>query len=66
VVDEIEARGTVFRIRGTTGQPRTLIQVPGAVNGRPGRFEWIVDDSGVLVHQMFVAGGTINGRPIAP
>ncbi|MGH9119514.1 MAG: hypothetical protein ACRD0A_17050, partial [Acidimicrobiales bacterium] len=66
VVDDIEPGGSVFRISSPGGQRRTLIQLSGEVNGRAGRFEWIVDDGGVLVHQGFVAGGTINGIPNEP
>ena len=65
VVDDIASRGTVFRITGGDGVDRTLIQMPGEVNGIPGRFEWIVDGS-QLTHTMFVKNGTINGIPIKP
>jgi hypothetical protein len=43
-----------------------LTQVLGEMNGTAGRFEWIVDGSGNLTHQMFVGGGRITGVPIAP
>jgi hypothetical protein len=66
VVDDIAANGTVFRTVGGDGVTRTLVQVPGELNGFAGRFEWIVDDVGNLTHQMFVKGGSINGVPIAP
>jgi hypothetical protein len=36
------------------------------VNVVAGRFEWIVDASGDLTHQLFVPGGVINGVPIVP
>lgn len=61
VVDDIAWRATVFRIDDERGV-RTLVQMPGRVNGVPGRFEWVVTDDGYLTHQTFVAHGTINGR----
>ncbi len=65
VVDDVAARGTVFKTVGGDGVARLLVQVPGTVNGVSGRFEWILD-GGNLTHQMFVRGGTINGVPIKP
>jgi RHS repeat-associated protein len=66
VVDDIAEHGSVFRIVGADDVQRTLIQMPGEVNGITGRFEWIVDASGNLTHQWFVKGGSINGIPIVP
>ncbi|RMI32272.1 hypothetical protein EBN03_14910 [Nocardia stercoris] len=62
-VDEIAEKGTVYEITGGDGVTRTLVQMPGEVNGVSGRFEWIVDGDKVT-HQMFVKNGTINGVPI--
>lgn len=64
-IDEIPQKGTVFEITGGDGVKRTLVQLPGELNGTPGRFEWILD-GGKVTHQMFVRGGTINGTPIKP
>jgi len=64
VVDEIATKGSVFRIVGRDGVERTLIQVPGEMNGIPGRFEWIINEHNQLTHQLFVRRGTINGIPI--
>jgi hypothetical protein len=50
---------------GGDGVKRTLIQLPGNVNGVDGRFEWIIDGDRIT-HQMFVRGGGINGVPIKP
>jgi len=66
VRDEAAESGTHFPINGADGNPATLTQVPGGMNGIPGRFEYIVNQSGELTHQMFVKGGTINGIPIKP
>lgn len=66
VVDDIASNGSVFRIVGGDGAQRTLVQMPGEVNGIAGRFEWIVDDVGNLTHQLFVKGGSINGVPVRP
>ncbi|WP_157110496.1 hypothetical protein [Nocardia anaemiae] len=64
-IDEIGTKGTVSEIVGGDGVTRTLVQMPGEVNGVPGRFEWIIDGDKVT-HQMFVRNGTINGIPIKP
>lgn len=64
-VDDISTKGTVSEIVGGDGKTRTLVQMPGEVNGVPGRFEWIIDGDKVT-HQMFVRNGTINGIPIKP
>jgi hypothetical protein len=58
--------GTHFPLTGNDGQVRTLTQIPGELNGEPGRFEYIVDQSGNLTHQRFVKGGSINGIPNKP
>ena len=64
-VDDVAANGTVFKIVGGDDVTRTLIQVPGGMEGVVGRFEWILEGSN-LTHAMFVKGGTINGIPIRP
>lgn len=64
-MDDIAENGTVFRTVGGDRVERLLVQMPGEVNGRASRLEWIVD-GGSLTHQMFVPGGTINGIPIKP
>jgi hypothetical protein len=55
-----------FTIRGGDGVARELYQLPGAVNDKPGVFEWIVDRSGsepVINHQRFIPGGRMTGLP---
>jgi len=64
--EDIPSSGSVYRIVGADGIEKTLIQAPGELNNISGRFEWIVNDQGELVHQMFVKGGSINGLPITP
>ena len=65
-VNEIPRVGHLFHIRDANGAQKLLIQVPGEVNGMPGRFEWIVDSAGRLTHQLLVKGGAINGLPNVP
>ena len=43
----------------------TLYQIEGSLNGKVGRFEWIIQNQQVT-HRMFVPGGRINGIPIRP
>lgn len=65
VIDDIGERASVFPLLGGDGRRRTLIQMPGSVNGVPGRFEWILDGDH-LTHRLFVRDGKINGVPIKP
>lgn len=65
VTGDIAGSGQVFTISGASG-PANLTQMLGEVNAVAGRFEWIVDSSGNLTHQLFVPGGVINGVPIVP
>ncbi|UXB39876.1 RHS repeat-associated core domain-containing protein [Stenotrophomonas maltophilia] len=50
-------------LTGGDGVVRTLTQLPGELNGKAGRFEYIVDKAGDLTHQRFVEGGSMNGIP---
>jgi RHS repeat-associated protein len=55
-----------FTFTSGDGVERTLYQVEGELNGKPGVFEWIVDDSDdipVINHQRFIPDGTISGYP---
>lgn len=65
VVDDIAEHGTFFRSLSDDGVERTLVQMPGEVNGIPGRFEWILDGAD-LTHQRFIPGGEINGVANVP
>jgi len=65
VVGDISERASVFPLLGGDGRRRTLVQMPGSVNGVSGRFEWIIDGDRVT-HQLFVRDGKINGVPIKP
>jgi filamentous hemagglutinin len=64
VVDNPEAER--FQITGGDGVQRTLYQLPGELNDKPGTFERIVDDSGdnpVITHQRFIFGDNVTGYP---
>ncbi|MFJ8543496.1 RHS repeat-associated core domain-containing protein [Streptomyces sp. NPDC093586] len=68
-IDDVASKGTVFERVGGDKRPFTIVQVPGGMNGKTGRFEWIIEErSGHLVvsHQRFVKNGTINGIPNKP
>ena len=54
------AKGTVYRI---DNGKRILLQVYGELNGKKGVFEYIIDESGRICHQLFKKGKVINGIP---
>jgi len=49
----------------TTPDGADLYQLLGSLNGKAGRFEWIVEN-GQVTHRYFTGGGTLNGIPIKP
>ncbi|WP_241833352.1 polymorphic toxin-type HINT domain-containing protein [Streptomyces caatingaensis] len=54
--DQIAEHGTVWRqAQRDPMNPDTMphVSVPGEVNGNSGKFHWIVDPRGVLVHEAF-------------
>ncbi|MFI0797151.1 polymorphic toxin-type HINT domain-containing protein [Micromonospora rubida] len=69
VVGDIATRGVTTRLVGGDGVERLLVQMPGEMNGKAGRFEWIVERGGsgnMITHQRFVNGGSMNGIPNKP
>ncbi|WP_235509186.1 hypothetical protein [Terrabacter sp. Soil810] len=65
VVEDVAEKATVFMLVGGDGVSRTLVQMPGSVNGVAGRFEWILEQDRIT-HQLFVRDGRITGVPIKP
>jgi Domain of unknown function (DUF4157) len=59
----IAENGRMFSTRGADGTWRNLTQMPGNVNGVDGIFEYIVDETGQLVHQEFRPNGAVTGIP---
>lgn len=52
--------GRIFQITGGDGINRTLIQMPGNLDGTPGIYELIIYQ-GQITHQMFIPNGQITG-----
>ena len=60
IVDNYAGYATRFpKVNGT------LYQIKGSLNGKSGRFEWVVENQ-KIVHRFFVEGGDINGRSSKP
>lgn len=69
VVGDIATKGVTTRLVGGDGVERLLVQMPGEMNGKAGRFEWLVERGGsgnLITHQRFVNGGSMNGIPNKP
>jgi hypothetical protein len=47
---------------GVVTHQSDLYQVEGTLNGKPGIFEWIVDQ-GQVTHRRFILNGTVTGFP---
>ncbi|WP_326728882.1 RHS repeat-associated core domain-containing protein [Streptomyces phaeochromogenes] len=68
-IDDVADKGKVFERVGGDKRPFVIVQVPGGMNGRVGRFEWIIEERSshlVVSHQRFVKNGSINGIPNKP
>lgn len=63
VIDQIPEKGRLFTIRGGDGKSYNLTQMEGAVDGKLGVFEWLVNSKGELTHQRFIPAGRITGTP---
>jgi hypothetical protein len=63
VIDQIPEKGRLFTIRGGDGKSYNLTQMKGAVDGKSGIFEWLVNSKGELTNQRFIPGGRITGVP---
>jgi len=53
LIDEMALPSDQSTIVGRDGVSRTLIQMPGSINGAPGVFEYIIDADGVCNHRLF-------------
>lgn len=61
--DKVGSRGRVYTISSGDGTKSLLIQVRGAVNGKAGIAEFIINHRGQATHQRFIRGGTFTGFP---
>ena len=52
-IDTLPTAGDASTITGGDGIPRTLVRLPGAINGEAGDYEWIIDQDGTVNHRYF-------------
>ncbi len=64
IVENFGDDATRFDLVGGDGVRRDLYQLEGSLNGKPGVFEWIIDEGGEMTHRFFKEGGQVNGVPI--
>lgn len=57
------ASGRTYSFRGGDGQSYTLLQTKGQFNEIDGIYEYILNGSGQVTHQRFIAGGIYTGFP---
>jgi hypothetical protein len=67
IVDNYVGSATKFEIPtkgpgGAVVRQSDLYQIEGSLNGKPGVFEWIVDQSNVT-HRRFIPNGQTTGYP---
>jgi len=67
IIDNYAGDATKFSLMGGDGVERSLYQIEGALNGKSGIFEWIVDPDPAkgVTHRRFIEGIGITGRPNA-
>ena len=55
MIDDIAAQsGKVGKIVGDDGVERIIVELPGAINGESGVFQWIIDSNSLCNHRLFV------------
>jgi RHS repeat-associated protein len=64
IVENFGDDATRFDLVGADGVRRDLYQLEGSLNGKPGVFEWIIDEGGEMTHRFFKERGEVNGVPI--
>lgn len=54
IVDQFAGEGSQSTIVGNDGVTRSLIELPGAINGKEGSFQWIIGSDNSVNHRLFV------------
>lgn len=62
IIDNYANKGHHSIIIGGDGIKRSLYQIEGALNGKPGIFEWMVEGN-QCTHRRFIENGKITGKP---
>ncbi|AIY05395.1 hypothetical protein Plano_1430 [Planococcus sp. PAMC 21323] len=52
-------RGKIYKFKGGDGRTYVKLKTKGEVNGKKGVFEYILDSTGKVTHQLFVIGGKL-------
>ena len=54
IIDQFAGEGSMSNIVGNDGTTRSLLELPGAVNGKSGNFQWIIEPDNTVNHRLFV------------
>jgi hypothetical protein len=52
-IDRLPTASDATPITGADGVSRTLVRLPGTINGESGNYEWIIDQDGIVNHRFF-------------
>jgi hypothetical protein len=53
-IDDMAGQGTVTKITGGDGVVRTKVELPEAINGKTGKYEWIIEPNNTINHRVFI------------
>jgi len=56
LIDSLPTSANASSLVGEDGIARTMVRLPGSINGVEGDFEWLIERDGMINHRFFNAG----------